>query len=295
MTPKAYCRDITRRSGSSFLPAFRWLPEPKRSAMFALYAFCRKVDDIVDHPRTPHIAQIKLHWWREEVERLFQGEARHPIAEELQRLNHFFTFKPEPFLTLLDGMAQDLHKNRFDTFNDLENYCHQVASSVGETALIIFLSSQKEISFPNRTYARHLGLAFQLTNILRDVNNDADRGRIYLPLDLLKRHGVTEHAILKNQHSSNLIAALNELSSIARHHFHAAQMLEKGAPHHALRPARLMRHLYYALFKKLVENQFIGEPRLRLSKREKIKVLSSALWQERGYFFSFLSQKSQGS
>lgn len=203
MTPQQYCKDKTAQSGSSFTVSFVFLSKDKRNAMTALYAFCREVDDVVDECTDFDVAQTKLNWWKSEIQNLYDDKPQHPVGFALQPVIKQFDLAKEHFLEIIDGMEMDLKFNRYEDFKQLQLYCYRVASVVGLLSAQIF-------GFKNRTtlkFAHDLGMAFQLTNIIRDVGEDARRGRIYLPLDELKKANVSEEDIL----SSNKSAQIKEL------------------------------------------------------------------------------------
>ena len=177
MTPDEYCRQKAAQSGSSFYYSFLFLPPPKRNAITALYAFCREVDDVVDEVPDPGVARTKLAWWRQEIARAFDGTPQHPVAQALAPVVREFALPLDQFQTILDGMAMDLEQSRYLDFSALELYCHRVAGVVGLMSAEIFGYTDPKA----KGYARDLGVAFQLTNICRDVGEDARRGRIYLP------------------------------------------------------------------------------------------------------------------
>ena len=195
MTPQQYCKQKAAQSGSSFTVSFVFLPKDKREAMTALYAFCREVDDVVDECSDYSVAQAKLNWWKSEVANLYADMPQHPVSKALQPVVAKFNLAQEHFLEIIDGMEMDLKFNRYEDFTQLQLYCYRVASCVGLLAAQIF-------GFTNRKtlkYAHDLGMAFQLTNIIRDVGEDARRGRIYLPLDELRKAKVNEDDILKGR------------------------------------------------------------------------------------------------
>ena len=197
MTPLQYCKQKTAQSGSSFTVSFVFLPKTQRNAMTALYAFCREVDDVVDECSDYQVAQTKLNWWKTEVANLYTGAPQHPVTKALQPVIKEFNLAQEHFLEIIDGMEMDLKFNRYEDFKQLQLYCYRVASVVGLLSASIF-------GFKNRKtlkYAHDLGMAFQLTNIIRDVGEDARRGRIYLPLDELKKAKVSEDDILQSRES----------------------------------------------------------------------------------------------
>jgi phytoene synthase len=195
MTPLQYCKNKTAQSGSSFTISFIFLPKNQRDAMTALYAFCREVDDVVDECTDYSVAQTKLNWWKSEIANLYTATPQHPVTRALQPFVHQFNLAQEHFLEIIDGMEMDLKFNRYEDFKQLQLYCYRVASVVGLLSASIF-------GFKNRNtlkYAHDLGMAFQLTNIIRDVGEDARRGRIYLPLDELRKTKVSEDDILQSR------------------------------------------------------------------------------------------------
>lgn len=192
MTPQQYCEQKASASGSSFYASFRFLPAAKRDAMIALYAFCREVDDIADECTDLNIARTKLAWWRAEISNLYQGNPQHPVSKALMKPVKTYNLIEEHFIEIIDGMEMDCDQNRYANFKELQLYCYRVASVVGLLSASIF-------GYTNRNtlrYAHDLGMAFQLTNIVRDVGEDARRGRIYLPLDEIAKAGLTENDIL---------------------------------------------------------------------------------------------------
>jgi phytoene synthase len=197
VTPDEYCEQKAAASGSSFYYAFHFLPPRRRRAITALYAFCREVDDVVDEVRDEGVAQAKLAWWRQEVARAFDGAPQHPVAQALVPVVREFALPEEHFQAIIDGMAMDLVQARYLDFSALELYCHRVAGVVGLLSAEIFGYTNPA----TRGYARDLGVAFQLTNICRDVGEDARRGRIYLPQEDLAKFGVTPSSILRAEYS----------------------------------------------------------------------------------------------
>jgi phytoene synthase len=193
MTPDQYCESRAAQSGSSFYYSFRLLPPERRRAITALYAFCREVDDVVDEVHDPAVARAKLAWWRTEVGAVYDGAPQHPVAQALVPVVRSYRLPREHFDAVIDGMAMDLAQQRYADFTDLERYCHRVAGVVGLMSAEIF--GHEEASTAG--FARDLGIAFQLTNIVRDVGEDARRGRIYLPQEDLARFDVSASAILR--------------------------------------------------------------------------------------------------
>ncbi len=195
MTPDQYCHDKAAQSGSSFYYAFRFLPDERRRAITAFYAFCREVDNIVDNTTDPALARAKLAYWRQEVDALYRGHAQHPVTQALVPHVAPMFLPQSAFKTVIDGMEQDLEKSRYLNFDELSRYCYLAAGVVGEVSARIFGMSTAE-NPATLTYARLLGEALQLTNIIRDVGEDARRGRIYLPQDDLTKYEVTGAALL---------------------------------------------------------------------------------------------------
>jgi len=198
MTPDEYCRQKAAASGSSFYYSFRFLPPPRRRAIIALYAFCREVDDVVDEVGDPTVARAKLAWWRREIALVFAGQPSHPVALALQPVVREYDLPEAHFQTVIDGMEMDLMQHRYLDFPALELYCHRVAGVVGLMSAEIFGHTDPA----TKGYARDLGVAFQLTNIVRDVGEDARRGRIYLPQDEMQRFAVPPSALLRGEYSA---------------------------------------------------------------------------------------------
>jgi len=199
MTPEEYCQQKAASSGSSFYYSFLFLPPNRRRAITALYAYCREVDDVVDECQDPQIAATKLAWWRQELDRLYAGNPGHPVTQALLPVLSEFSLPQEQLLEIIDGMEMDLQQTRYLDFKALSLYCYRVASVVGLLAAEIFGFTDRR----TQKYAHDLGMAFQLTNIIRDVGEDARRGRVYLPLDELKRFDVPVADILNSRYSEN--------------------------------------------------------------------------------------------
>lgn len=199
MNPDQYCQDKAAASRSSFYNSFRFLAKDKRRAITALYAFCREVDDVVDECSDENVARTTLNWWRNQVAEIYGGKPQHPVAIALVPIVKQFNLVQEHFLEIIDGMEMDLHHPRYADFKSLQLYCYRVASVVGLLTVEIF-------GYKNRQtlkYAHDLGIAFQLTNIIRDVGEDARRNRIYLPMDELQQFNVTAADILNSRDSES--------------------------------------------------------------------------------------------
>lgn len=240
MTPDAYCQDKTAKSGSSFYYSFMFLPDEQRKAITALYAFCREVDDVVDECHDTDLARSKLNWWRAEIFGTFDGKPNHPVCQALSVSIKNFNLPKEHFLEIIDGMAMDLQQTRYANFTELNLYCYRAASVVGLLAAEIF-------GFEDRAtldYAHNLGLAFQLTNILRDVKEDAERGRIYLPLDEMEKFGVTEKDILTHHHSDNMKKLLDFQAQRAQEYYDKAFALLPEGDRYSQRTGIIMASIY---------------------------------------------------
>ncbi len=202
--PHQYCQDKAAASGSSFYYSFLFLPAARRRAITALYAYCREVDDAVDECTDPGVARTKLAWWHDEVARLYAGHPQHPVTQALADVITPYGITRDQLETVITGMAMDLEYNRYPDFATLQVYCHRVAGVVGLMSARIFgYSNERTLE-----YAADLGLAFQLTNIIRDVGEDARRNRVYLPLDELARHGLDPAQIVHGTDSPALRALM---------------------------------------------------------------------------------------
>src|SRR5690242_13632124 len=197
MTPDEYCQEKAAASGSSFYYSFLFLPPERRRAITALYAFCREVDDVVDDTPDPHLAATKLAWWRSEIENLFAGGPQHPVTKALLPCIKKYSLSAEHLGEIIDGMEMDLTQTRYLDWPALERYCYHVAGVVGLLAAGIFGYADRR----TLEYARKLGIAFQLTNIIRDVGEDARKNRIYLPMEDLKRFNVPAAELLRGEQS----------------------------------------------------------------------------------------------
>jgi phytoene synthase len=253
MTPDQYCQDKAARSGSSFYYSFLFLPAQRRRAITALYAFCREVDDAVDETADAQVARTKLDWWRAEVERLFANDPQHPVSRALAPHLEAFSIGRRQLLEIVDGMQMDLEQNRYLDFEGLRLYCHRVAGVVGELAANIFGATEPG----TRDYAHELGLAFQLTNIIRDVGEDARKGRIYLPIEDLQRFEVPAHEILAAKHSERFAALMRFEAERAREHYRRAFAALPEADRRAQRPGLMMAAIYATLLAEIERDGFL--------------------------------------
>ena len=256
VTPQQYCQDKAAASGSSFYYSFLFLPKPKREAITAFYAFCREVDDVVDECHEPQIARTKLDWWRTELDRLYAGRPEHPVSRALAPAIATFPIAREQLEEIIDGMAMDLDQVRYADYKELRLYCHRVAGIVGEVAAGIFGAS----AHATMKYAAQLGLAFQLTNIIRDVGEDARRGRIYLPQAELAEFGVAETDILQARETDNFRMLMEFQYQRAVATYDQAFALLPKADRKAQRPGLIMAAIYRTLLDEIRRD---GYPVLR--------------------------------
>jgi 15-cis-phytoene synthase len=266
MTPEAYAQEKAAASGSSFYYAFLFLPPARRAAITAFYAFCREIDDVVDEVHDPHVAQTKLHWWRQQVVRACTpgGVADHPALQALQPHLAAYGIEASHLLQVIEGCEQDLSQSRYLDYAQLQHYCHLVAGVVGEVAARIF--GQTDASTTG--YAHRLGLAFQLTNIIRDVGEDALRGRIYLPIHELQRFDVKAHELLHRGQRSDATfdarfeALMRFQIERALRTYEDALALLPAADRRAQKPGLMMASIYRTLLREIAT-----EPRLVLQQR----------------------------
>ena len=252
MTPDDYCQDKAARSGSSFYYSFLFLPPQRRLAITALYAFCREVDDVVDETSDAQVAARKLDWWEDEIERLIEGRPDHPVTRALAPHLQAYDLTGARLLEVIAGMRMDLVQNRYADQEALALYCRRVAGVVGEMASSIFGRTQPA----TLQYADRLGLAFQLTNIIRDVGEDARKGRIYLPQQDLQRHGVTAADLLAGRRSPGFSALMQEMGARARQAYREAYALLPDADRRAQRPGLIMAAIYSTLLDEIERDDF---------------------------------------
>ena len=247
MTPQEYCLNKASHSGSSFYYSFLSLPDLKRDAITALYAFCREVDDIVDTLGEAHIKQVKLDWWRQEVARLYDGTPQHPITRALQPHIQHFGLAKENFLEILDGMEMDLRSVRYPGFKELNLYCHRVAGVVGILSAQIFGYQDRQ----TLKYAHHLGIAFQLTNIIRDVYEDMRHGRVYLPADEMTSYGVAESELQQRLHTPAFDRLMQYQIKRAQDYYRQAMQLLPEVDRPTQRAGIIMAAIYQELLKEI--------------------------------------------
>jgi phytoene synthase len=247
MSPDEYCQEKTASSGSSFYHSFRFLPETKRRAITALYAFCREVDDVVDECRDTAVARSTLGWWRQEVMRLYHDTPQHPVTRALRPLLDEIPLAEEHFLEIIDGMEMDLDEVRYANFSQLSLYCYRVASVVGLMAAEIFGYTDRG----TLKYAHDLGMAFQLTNILRDVREDARRGRCYLPADEMAEHGVSFEDLVEGHHHAGVTALLRHQAERAERYYEKAFAELPEPDRYAQLSGLIMAAIYHQLLQRI--------------------------------------------
>jgi len=252
MSPDEYCQQKAAQSGSSFYYSFLFLPPERRRAITALYAFCREVDDTVDECTDPHIARTKLVWWRKEIGAMQAGNPTHPVTKALLPHLQAYAIQEKYLLAIVDGMEMDLDQTRYLDFRGLQRYCWHVASVVGILSASIFGSTRPE----TLEYAEKLGLAFQLTNIIRDVGEDARKGRIYLPVNELQQFNVTAADILNARHSENFEKLMKFQADRAQAMYDAAFALLPKADRRAQRPGLIMAAIYRAILDEIERDGF---------------------------------------
>lgn len=261
MTPEQYCEKKAARSGSSFYYSFLFLPPEQRRAIMALYAFYREVDDVVDECSDTAVAQAKLNGWREEIARLYAGEPQHPVTQALQPAVARYSLPPEQLQEIIDGMAMDLTQTRYASFKELSLYCYRVAGVVGLMAAAIFGYEDRR----TLKYAHDLGMAFQLTNILRDVGEDAARGRIYLPTDELARFGVSEDDIMARRMTGGMRALLQFQAERAHSYYDKAFAHLPSKDRYRQRSGLIMAAIYLSTLDAIAQQGYpVLHQRVRL-------------------------------
>ncbi len=262
MTPQQYVQEKAASSGSSFYYAFLFLPAPRRMAITAFYAFCREVDDVVDEIAEPDIAAAKLAWWSQQVTEAFQGDPQHPVMKALMPCAATYGIEARHLLDIIAGCQMDLRQNRYLDFAGLSHYCHLVAGVVGEVSARIFGQTVDQTT----RYAHQLGLALQLTNIIRDVGEDARRGRIYLPLDDLRTHGVTVQSILNLEDGPSFKHLMQFQASRAQDHYRQALELLPTVDRRSQKPGLMMASIYRTLLDEISRSDFpVMKQRVRLT------------------------------
>jgi len=252
MSPDDYCQQKTAQSGSSFYYSFLFLPPERRRAITALYAFCREVDDTVDECTDESIARIKLAWWRKEIANMYEGQQTHPVTQALQPHLAPYNLQQQHLQAIIDGMEMDLNQTRYLDYTALSKYCWHVASVVGILSASIFGATKPE----TLQYAEKLGHAFQLTNIIRDVGEDARKGRIYLPVNELQQFNVTAADLLNARHTENFEKLMAFQAARAQKVYDEAFALLPKEDRRAQRPGLMMSAIYRTLLTEVQADGF---------------------------------------
>ncbi len=278
MTPEQYVQDKAAKSGSSFYYAFLFLPPPRRAAITAFYAFCREVDDVADEVADPGVAATKLAWWRKEVANSFLGSPSHPVMKALMPHTKTQGIEAAHLLAVIDGCQMDLDQSRFLDFAGLARYCHLVAGVVGEVAANIFGRTDPATV----TYAHRLGQAMQLTNIIRDVGDDARRGRIYLPMAELKQFEVKAQEVLNRGYSARFTALMKFQAERAHRTYDEALAVLPEVDRAAQKPGLMMANIYRTLLREIeAENFQVLHQRTSLTPLRKLWIAMRTHWQGR--------------
>jgi 15-cis-phytoene synthase len=278
-TPEHYVQEKAAKSGSSFYYAFLFLPPPRRAAITAFYAFCREVDDVVDETSDAGVAATKLAWWRSEVAKAFGGHSsQHPVLLALMPHAPLYNITAAHLHAVIDGCEMDLQQSRYLDYPGLQRYCHLVAGIVGEVAASIFGQTTPQTT----AYAHKMGLAFQLTNIIRDVGDDARRGRIYLPVNELKQFDVKAQEILNRGYSERFTALMQFQAERAHRTYDEALALLPEADRRAQKPGLMMANIYRTLLREIEASQFqVLHQRISLTPVRKLWIAMQTNWRGR--------------
>ena len=282
VNPQQYVQDKAAGSGSSFYYAFLFLPPPRRAAITAFYAFCREVDDVVDEMRDASVAATKLAWWRQEVAQAFAGQPSHPVMLALMPHTARYGITADHLAAVIEGCQMDLAQTRYLDVAGLQRYCHLVAGVVGEVAARIFGHTDAN----TLAYAHHLGRALQLTNIIRDVGDDARRGRIYLPMAELQRFDVKAHELLKRDapwgYSARFTALMRCQAARAHATYDEALALLPEVDRAAQKPGLMMANIYRTLLREIEADGFqVLHQRTSLTPLRKLWIALRTHWRGR--------------
>lgn len=269
MTPEQYCEQKAASSGSSFYFSFLFLDADEKQAMTTLYAYCREIDDVVDECSDPGVARTKLAWWRDEIARTFAGSPQHPVGKALQHTIARYNLPREYFLEIIDGMEMDLDYNAYRTFKELSLYCYRAAAVVGLMAAEVFGYEDRR----TLKYAHDLGMAFQLTNILRDVAEDARRGRVYIPEEDLERFKVSRDDIMHGRLDDNMRELLKFEGERAKHYYQQAFDHLPDGDRYRQRSGLIMAAVYQALITAIEDSGYqVFAQRINLSPPRKMYI-----------------------
>ncbi len=262
-------KEITKQSKSNFLYSFSLLPKEKNEAINTVYAFCRKTDDIVDDENeSVEKKYSRIIEWRDEFEKaLISGDSKYSLLNNVNNIIKKFSIPVEPFFDLIKGMEMDLKKNRYNTFTELMDYCFNVASTVGLMSIEIFGYNNPR----TKDFAINLGIALQLTNILRDIKTDAQHGRIYIPLEDLRRFNYSENDLLSFRYNDDFIKLMKHECERARFFYEEANKSLSKEDKGLMFAARIMEHIYFRVLKKIEKKNYnVFEKKLKVSKLKKI-------------------------
>ncbi len=274
MNLKAYCKSLVKGANTNFYYAFVLLPRPKRDAIHAAYAFSRHTDDIADDTPDTEAASTELEAWRRELAACYTGRPDHPVALNLQRVLQTFPIPQQHFLDLIDGVEMDLTQDRYATFEDLRAYCYRVASAIGLICIEIFGYTQPQ----TKEYAVNLGLALQLTNILRDVREDASRGRIYLPQEDLERFGCEESDLFMGNETAAFRDMMAFQCARARDHYQKARALLPEEDRGGMFSAQIMGAIYRRLLDQIERSDYrVFDTQYRVGTARKLGI-AAAIW-----------------
>ena len=278
MTPEQYVQEKAAASGSSFYYAFLFLPPARRAAITAFYAFCREVDDVADEVTDPGVAATKLAWWRSEVGSAFSGRPSHPAMHALLPHATAYGIEPSHLLAVIEGCQMDLDQSRFLDYPGLERYCHLVAGVVGEVAANIFGRTEAL----TLDFAHRLGLAMQLTNIIRDVGDDARRNRIYLPMSELKQFEVKAADLLERRYSDRFTALMRFQAERAHRTYDEALARLPERDRATQKPGLMMANIYRSLLREIEADGFqVLHQRISLTPLRKLWIAMRTNWRGR--------------
>ena len=252
MNPDQYCQEKCANSGSSFYYSFLFLPIERRHAIMALYAFCHEVEEVLDKCHDISIASTKLTWWRHEIERVANGQPTHPVGLALQSVSQRFNFPKEQLLEIIDGMEMNLQQSRYLDFKGLSLYCYRVSSVSSQLSAGIFDFEDRQ----TQKYAHDLGIALQLTEIIRDTGEDARRGRIYIPMDELKQFNVPAADILNAKYSDNFSALMKFQAERAEKYYTQALAQLPAVDRKNQRPGLIMAAIHRSLLNEIKRDNF---------------------------------------
>jgi 15-cis-phytoene synthase len=265
---------ITRKSKSSFYYSFNLLPKEQRHAIYTVYAFCKETDDIVDEQGPPTEKEKRLQKWNRELEKSLTGKSSYPLLNKLSSTAHRFKIPIDHFTELIKGVEMDLTKNRYETFDELHTYCYRVASTVGLMCAEIFSYSHEN----TKKYAEHLGIALQLTNIIRDVKSDLNRDRIYIPLEDFGRFSYTVEDLKNHVYDERFVSLMRFQAERARSYYEEANRYLALEDRKHFFAARIMERIYFNILRKIERNNFdVFGKKMRLNRLHQMAI-ATTIW-----------------